>query len=602
MFDGGQPFLLLMIQGAMSDDLLKIAGGTIYDPANDIDGQVGDIWVSGGRIVPPPTDAETRPTRTIDAAGLVVMPGGIDMHCHIAGPKVNVARKMRPEEKRKAELIERTSVTHSGTMGSVPSTFATGYKYAGLGYTTAFDAAIPPLAARHAHEEFEDTPCIDKGFYVLMGNNHYVMRAIHEGEPERLKAFVAWLLGAAKGFAAKLVNPGGVEVWKHHQAGNVHGLDEAVDHFDVTPRQILREMARTVDELALPHSVHVHANNLGMPGNWTTTLETMKALEGHRGHMTHIQFHSYGGGDADEDTFNSKVTELAEYVNSHPNVTIDVGQVLFGETTSMTGDGPLGYFLSNIYGGKWFSGDTEMESGCGITPIKYKNPFAGACFAVGDRPGVVSASRRPVASGDEHRSSQRRFVPGLSADRASVDGPHLSSGRAQDLPPTGPRAVDVGRPRSGILAQRNRHHHPGGPGPDSRPDAEGPLGRGSRRRHHDLHTRREQGTDVRSAADGDQGGRSDRRKRRHPQHTDRRHAPRGSRLRPRHRNRHRRLVRTVLFHPLPQLPGRPQLSARGESGGKQGIAGVRRTSLSVACFDDLVSPSCGRISSGVWLW
>jgi formylmethanofuran dehydrogenase subunit A len=110
-----------------------------------------------------------------------------------------------------------------------------------------------------------------------------------------------------------------------------------------------------------------------MPGNWETTLETMKALEGFGGHITHAQFHSYGGGDADENTFNSKVVPLADYVNSHSNLTIDVGQVLFGETTSMTGDGPLGYYLSNVYGGKWFSGDTEMEAGCGITPIKYKN-------------------------------------------------------------------------------------------------------------------------------------------------------------------------------------------------------------------------------------
>ncbi|MCP3694602.1 MAG: amidohydrolase family protein, partial [Planctomycetaceae bacterium] len=55
------------------------------------------------------------------------------------------------------------------------------------------------------------------------------------------------------------------------------------------------------------------------------------------------------------------------------NVTVDVGQVMFGETTSMTGDGPLGYYLANIYGTKWFSADTELESGCGIAPIKYKN-------------------------------------------------------------------------------------------------------------------------------------------------------------------------------------------------------------------------------------
>jgi formylmethanofuran dehydrogenase subunit A len=354
-------------------DLIKISQGAVYDPANGIDGDVRDLWIAGGKIVAAPTDPAIRPTREIDARGLVVMPGGIDIHCHIAGPKVNVARKMRPEEKRKAEVLHRTANTHSGTMGSVPSTFATGYKYAGMGYTTAFDAAIPPLSARHAHEEFEDTPCIDKGFFVLMGNNHYVMQSLQRNEPQKLKAFIGWLLGAAKGYAPKLVNPGGVEVWKSHQAGNVHGLDEKVDHFGVTPRQIVGGVARAAAELRLPHPVHIHCNNLGMPGNWATTLETMKALEGHRGHITHIQFQSYGGGEGDENTFNSKAVELAEYVNANKNVTLDVGQVMFGETTSMTGDGPLGYFLSKVYGGKWFSSDTEMESGCGITPIKYKN-------------------------------------------------------------------------------------------------------------------------------------------------------------------------------------------------------------------------------------
>ena len=79
------------------------------------------------------------------------------------------------------------------------------------------------------------------------------------------------------------------------QAGNVKDLDTPVDHFGVTPRQIIRSMAQAVDELRLPHPVHIHTNNLGLPGNWTTTLETMKLLEGHRGHLTHIQFHSYGG-------------------------------------------------------------------------------------------------------------------------------------------------------------------------------------------------------------------------------------------------------------------------------------------------------------------
>src|SRR5206468_4574725 len=129
----------------------KIAGGTVYDPIHGIDGVVRDLWIEDGKIVEAPADPAVVPDRTLDVSGLVVMPGGIDMHCHIAGPKVNIARKMRPEEKRKAPPVMRTAKTHSGTMGSVPSTFATGYKYAGMGYTTAFDAAIPPLGARHVH-------------------------------------------------------------------------------------------------------------------------------------------------------------------------------------------------------------------------------------------------------------------------------------------------------------------------------------------------------------------------------------------------------------------------------------------------------------------
>ncbi len=79
--------------------LFKISGGAVYDPANGVDGAVRDVWIEGGSIVLPPSDSAMRPAREIDARGLVVMPGGVDMHCHIAGPKVNAARRMLPEER-----------------------------------------------------------------------------------------------------------------------------------------------------------------------------------------------------------------------------------------------------------------------------------------------------------------------------------------------------------------------------------------------------------------------------------------------------------------------------------------------------------------------
>ena len=62
---------------------------------------------------------------------------------------------------------------------------------------------------------------------------------------------------------------------------------------------------------------------------------------------------------------------------------------MFGKTTSMTGDGPLGYYLSNVYRSKWFSAETELEAGCGIAPIEYKNTRYDPLAAVGHRPGVV---------------------------------------------------------------------------------------------------------------------------------------------------------------------------------------------------------------------
>lgn len=350
---------------------LRIAGGRIVDPANGIDDEVGDLWIENGRVTVAPGDPDARPDRTIDARGLVVMPGGVDVHSHIAGSKVNAARIMRPEERRaEDQVMRRWAAFRSGTIGSVPSSFATGYQYAGLGYTTAVDAAIPPFGARHAHAEFGDTPLIDKAMLVLMGNNHAILDAVRAGDPRRVEQTVAWLLDSARGFGVKAVNPGGVEQWK--QGGKrLAAWDDRVDHFNVSPREIVAALARAVDALELPHPLHFHGLNLGVPGNWEQTLEGMRAVEGARLHLAHIQFHSYGGGADQAGDFDSMVAPLAEYVDSHPNLTVDVGQVMFGETTSMTADGPVGRYLANLHGRKWFNLDVEQEDGCGVVPIVY---------------------------------------------------------------------------------------------------------------------------------------------------------------------------------------------------------------------------------------
>ncbi|GFP28059.1 formylmethanofuran dehydrogenase subunit A [Candidatus Hakubella thermalkaliphila] len=218
--------------------------------------------------------------------------GGVDIHSHIAGSKVNIGRKIRPEDHRR-DPVPRSQVTRSGVGYTVGTTFVNAYRYARLGYTTVMEAAVPPLKARHTHEELMDTPLIDKGCLILMGNNNFILRHIGSGDYDKIRNFVSWLLHACKGYGIKAVNPGGIENWKWGK--NVAGLDDLVMGYGVTPRQIITTLIRVNEELGLPHPLHLHCNNLGLPGNYQTTLETMKVAGQSRLHLTHLQFHSYGG-------------------------------------------------------------------------------------------------------------------------------------------------------------------------------------------------------------------------------------------------------------------------------------------------------------------
>jgi len=349
--------------------MLRIVNGRVYDPANGLDGVVRDVCLQDGRIV-----ADVPPeAKKIDAHGMVVMPGGVDIHCHIAGSKVNMARKLQPEDHR-LDVHPRTRFTRSGTGGTVPSTFATGYRYAALGYTSAMEAAVTPLGARSTLEELQDTPVIDKGFFVLVGNNVLLYRLLQEGRLEEFRNTLAWWLCATKAYAPKLVNPGADELWKGSRNANITLLDDTIGPFDLTPRKVIDAFIGAANDLGLPHPVHIHCNNLGHTGNYETTLETMRIADGRRAHITHIQFHSYGsvaGKSGDNPT--SKAREISEFVNTHPNISADVGAVMFGRSTSMTADAPLAYMLRRFGGGKWINADTEHESGCGIVPFTYQD-------------------------------------------------------------------------------------------------------------------------------------------------------------------------------------------------------------------------------------
>lgn len=64
---------------------LRIANGRVIDPSQNLDA-VTDLWLENDRVLAIGPQSNRIPDQTIDAAGLIVTPGWIDMHVHLREP------------------------------------------------------------------------------------------------------------------------------------------------------------------------------------------------------------------------------------------------------------------------------------------------------------------------------------------------------------------------------------------------------------------------------------------------------------------------------------------------------------------------------------
>ena len=369
----------------MMEYILK--NGIVYDPINEINGEKKDVMFKDGIIV----DEVSADAKVIDVTDKIVMPAGVDPHAHVAGPKLVVGRLYRPEDSRMG-VSQKTKVLRSESGFSIPSCPTTGYRYSRMGYGTVVEAAMPPLEAKHTHEEIATIPNIDIPALPLFGNNWFVMEYARDNNIEDLAAFIASWLKISKGYGVKIVNPCGSEAWGWGM--NVHGYDDKAPYFDVTSREVVRALAKANEMLGLPHSIHIHPNDLGHPGNVPTTLATLDSVKDIKKsskadirnqvmHVTHLQFHSYTGNSWKD--AGSGAVEVADYINKHDHITCDIGQVTFDETTTMTADAPMEYDLFKLSGLKWTNKDIECETAAGIIPCIYskKSPVSTLQWGIG---------------------------------------------------------------------------------------------------------------------------------------------------------------------------------------------------------------------------
>ncbi len=342
--------------------LTCLRGGHVVDPVNGTDA-IGDVFFEDGRIVARPQGR--KPDAEFDASGHVVMAGAIDIHSHIAGGSVNTARLLLPEAHRahKARPVE-TPLSTAGW-----STFQTGRLYAQMGYTTVIEPAISPHHALHAHLELSDIPIIDKGFLTVLGNEDFVLSSLRDNEsPNVIVDYIGATLEATRAIGVKCVNAGGVDAFKKN--ARAFSLDDVVPEYGLTSREIFQRLQRAVVQSGIRHPLHLHMNNLGLPGNVETALATIDASQGLPLHLAHVQFYAYG--KEGKNGFSSAAAQFAEKINASPNVTVDVGQVMFADIVTISSD--VMKQFNSLPGarpkkGVIFDGD---GNGVGVVPYSYR--------------------------------------------------------------------------------------------------------------------------------------------------------------------------------------------------------------------------------------
>ncbi|APO78384.1 formylmethanofuran dehydrogenase subunit A (plasmid) [Rhizobium etli 8C-3] len=354
--------------------IIRVAGGEVVDPVNGFPGK-RDVWIKDGFIIEKPVSK--RADKTYEVSGCVVMAGAIDIHSHIGGGNVNTARLLLPEQH--AAHLKRPLHTPLANAGW--STFNTGCLYAQMGFTTVVEPAMSPTNALHTHMELADIPIIDKATLAILGNDDFLLSMIRDNASSAMiDDYVAWTVSTARSLGVKVINAGAAAAFKENIRS--FALDDVIPSYGVTSRKIVETLQSAVGRLGIPHPLHVHANNLGIAGNAATAAETIRASQGQPIHLAHLQF--YGYGTEGKRGFSSEAARLADLVNNTENVTIDVGQVMFGQTVTISSDVTRQYSGMRTASPKksiLFDGD---GNGGGIVPYRYRKDYYGSLqWAVG---------------------------------------------------------------------------------------------------------------------------------------------------------------------------------------------------------------------------
>lgn len=351
---------------------LLVKNGFVFDPINNIEGEIKDILIENGKIVEKFTNKND--LKEIDAKGKTVVPSAVDTHTHIASQQVNWARLLGSENKEFQDIWKGLTLENIAK------------SYISNGYTFILEANVFPSLSKQTIFDFKRLLVLDKAFLLNTSNLWALELEFQRGKVEEGAVFLSDLLDKVKGFGFKAYNPFEAEYWNWKKVRK--SLTEKGRLFNFTPMDVYENLTKFVESLGLPHSIHAHIEgyesalskeNLVLILNKIKSLglkpNTNNSLEIKRSQIFHLAHASAYNSDGDN-------SELIKFFNENHDFDMDLGFIGFDKLNPLiTSDRHLvNNLISSENAYKLIRSSVESEGDSFVTLRKFSKKKGSDCI------------------------------------------------------------------------------------------------------------------------------------------------------------------------------------------------------------------------------
>ncbi len=298
---------------------LLIKNGLVFDPLNQIEGEVRDILIEEGRIVEKFSNKSD--VKEIDASGKTVIPAALDIHAHIASQQVNWIRLLGSKNNKFQETWKGLTLKNIAQ------------DYISQGYTFILEANVFPSLTKQTVFNFKQLPVLDTAMLLNVSNLWPLELEFQRRKIENMAVFLSDLLSITKGFGFKVYNPFECEDWNFKSLRKEVSSTERLYNFSAL--NVYKNLTKVNEHLGMPHSIHAHIEGyeqIKAKNNLFTILERIKELKLEPNskinskikrsqifHIAHASAYNVDGNNM----------ELINTLNTNRNINLDLGFIGF---------------------------------------------------------------------------------------------------------------------------------------------------------------------------------------------------------------------------------------------------------------------------------